>query len=229
MGRPVLYHVIRRVQWAKHVSKIIVATTKMNEDKNLEKITNACNVSIFFGSSEDVLDRYYQTAKSFNLSNIVRITADCPVIDPDIINNTIDKFCTDMYDYVSNCLTRTFPEGMSVEVFTFEALEKCWLESVWMSEREHVTPYIWKNPAIFKSAELLNNEGNQAHIRLTVDYPSDLALIRKIYRKLFPTNPYFLMPDIINFLRKNPNLLNINRNVPSIEWYRTSLKNDRLA
>jgi spore coat polysaccharide biosynthesis protein SpsF len=229
MGRPVLYHVIRRVQWARRVSKIIVATTKNNEDRILEKITNACNVSIFFGSSEDVLDRYYRTAKSFNLSNIVRITADCPVIDPNIIDNTIDKFCTDTYDYVSNCLTRTFPEGMSVEVFTFEALEKCWLESVWMSEREHVTPYMWKNPELFKSAELLNDDGNQGHIRLTVDYPNDLALIRKIYRKLFPLNPYFLMPDVLNFLRKNPNLLNINRNVPSIEWYRASLKNDHIT
>jgi spore coat polysaccharide biosynthesis protein SpsF (cytidylyltransferase family) len=229
MGRPVLYHVIRRVQWAKRVSKIIVATTKKNEDRVLKKITNACSVSIFSGSSEDVLDRFYQTAKSFDLSNIVRITADSPVIDPDIIDSTIDKFCTDVYDYVSNCLTRTFPEGLSVEVFTFEALEKCWQESAWMSEREHVTPYIWKNPGVFKSAELLNNEGNQGHIRLTVDYPNDLKLIRKIYRNLFPLNPYFMMPDITKFLKKNPNLLNMNRNAPSIEWYRESLKNDHIT
>jgi spore coat polysaccharide biosynthesis protein SpsF (cytidylyltransferase family) len=229
MNRPILYHIIRRVQKAKRVSNIVVATTNKKEDRILEKITNACDISIFYGSSEDVLDRYYQTAKCFNFSNIVRITADCPVIDPEILDNTINKFCTDSYDYVSNCITRTFPEGMSVEVFTFEALERCWLESVWMSEREHVTPYLWKNPSVFKLAELINNDGNLAHIRLTVDYPNDLELVRIIYRNLFPINPYFSMLNVIEFLRDNPNLLNINRNTSSIEWYRASLKKDQIA
>lgn len=229
MDKPILYHIIRRIQRAEYVTKIIVATTNNSEDRILERITDACNVSIFFGSSEDVLDRYYQTAKNFDLSNIVRITADCPVIDPKILDSTIEKFCTDTNDYVSNCLTRTFPEGMSVEVFSFKALHKCWRESVWMSEREHVTPYIWKNPALFKSTELLNKAGNQGHIRLTVDYPNDLELVRLIYQNLFPVNPYFSMPDIIQFLGQNPSLLNMNRNTSSIEWYRASLKNDHVA
>jgi spore coat polysaccharide biosynthesis protein SpsF len=198
------------------------------EDRILGKITNACNVPIFFGSVDDVLDRFYQAARKFNFSNVVRITADCPVIDPVIIDKTIDKFGAANYDYVSNCITRTFPEGMSVEVFTFEALEKCWKESVWLSEREHVTPYIWKNPDVFNIAELLNEKGNQSHIRLTVDFPSDLKVIKKVYKSLYPANPYFLSPEIINFLTNNPHIAQINNNIPILEGYRTSLKNDRM-
>jgi spore coat polysaccharide biosynthesis protein SpsF (cytidylyltransferase family) len=227
MGKPILYHIIRRVQQARRISKIIVATTNKNEDRILEKITSACNIPIFFGSNNDVLDRYYQAARTFNFLNIVRITADCPVIDPIIIDKTIDRFNSSSYDYVSNCLTRTFPEGMSVEVFTFEALKKSWHDSVWLSEREHVTPYMWKNPDIFKSAELLNEKGNQSHIRITVDYPSDFKLIKKIYQSLYPSNPYFLLPDIIKFLAENPLLLKINNNIPLLEGYEASLKNDR--
>jgi spore coat polysaccharide biosynthesis protein SpsF len=227
MGKPTLYHIIRRIQQAKRISKIVVATTDKNEDRILEKITSACNIPIFFGSSNDVLDRYYQAARTFNFLNIVRITADCPVIDPIIIDKTIDKFNTDNYDYVSNCLTRTFPEGMSVEVFTFESLKKSWHDSVWLSEREHVTPYMWKNPGIFKIAELSNKEGNQSHIRLTVDFPNDFELIKKIYQNLYPLIPYFLMPDILKFLTDNPKLLDINKNITLLGGYKTSLKNDR--
>jgi spore coat polysaccharide biosynthesis protein SpsF (cytidylyltransferase family) len=227
MGRSMLYHIIRRVQHAKLISDTVVATTNKSEDRILEKITRACRIPIFFGSSEDVLDRFYQTARTHNFTNIVRITADCPVIDPIIIDKTINKFNMGSYDYVSNCLNRTYPEGMSVEVFTFEALKVCWQNSVWKSEREHVTPFLWKNPNKFKISELTNEEGNQSHIRLTVDFPNDLKLIRKIYRHLYPENPYFLKPDIIKFLSQNPSLLEINKNIPILQGYTTSLKNDK--
>jgi spore coat polysaccharide biosynthesis protein SpsF len=229
MTKPILYHVIRRVQQAKRISDVVVATTDKREDKILEEIANACKVPIFFGSSNDVLDRYYQAATRFNFVNIVRITADCPVIDPTIIDKTVDKFNSGSYDYVSNCLTRTFPEGMSVEVFTIEALRKCWCNAIWSSEREHVTPYMWKNPNIFRSDELLNEEGNQSKIRLTIDFPRDFLLIKKIYDKLFPLNPYFLLPDVINLLKTNPNLNKINNNIGIREGYLASLKNDQIV
>jgi len=118
---------------------------------------------------------------------------------------------------------------MSVEVFSFAALEKAWNDSVWLSEREHVTPYIWKNPEIFRSAELLNESRDQSYLRLTVDFPKDFELIRNIYRNLFPHSPYFLLEDILRFLEDNPKLVEINKNIPLLEGYLKSLKNDKIV
>ncbi|MDF0681312.1 MAG: glycosyltransferase family protein [Candidatus Nitrosocosmicus sp.] len=229
MYKPLLYHEIRRLQRSRLVSSIVVATTEQSEDKVLKKICDLTNVNIFYGNTHDVLDRYYNAARNFNLENIVRITADCPVIDPKIIDEAISKFIKEGVDYLNNCSIRTFPEGMSVEVFRFETLEKAWKESLWSSEREHVTPYIWKNADKFSQAVLLNPNGNQSDIRLTIDYPKDLILIRKIYRSLFPMNPYFGLDDIIELINQFPDLKDINNDIIKYEGYTKSLREDTIV
>jgi len=229
MNKPLLYHVIRRLQASKLVSSIVVATTEQREDKVLRKICDLTNVSIFYGNTNDVLDRYYEAARTFNLENIVRITADCPVIDPTIIDDAISKFIKEGVDYLNNCSIRTFPEGMSVEVFRFETLKKTWKESSWSSEREHVTPYIWKNADKFSQAVLLNQKGNQSDLRLTIDYPIDLVLIRKIYRNLFPINPYFGSDDIIQLINQLPGLKEMNNDIVKYEGYTKSLREDTIV
>lgn len=226
-NKPLLFHQIKRIQQSKFISLIIIATTNNKEDKVLKRICDISHVPIFYGNTHDVLDRYYETALEFKLSNIVRITADCPVIDPIIIDKSISKFRKDKVDYLSNCLVKTFPEGMSVEVFTFDSLKKAWQESNLLSEREHVTPYIWKNPDIFKISELINPYGNQSNFRLTIDYPQDLVLIRAIYKKLFAKNPFFELKDITDLLEFDNSLYNINKNIPKYEGYKKSLKNDQ--
>lgn len=226
LGKPMLYHVIRRVQYASLVSEIVLATTKRQEDVGLEKIAAAAGIKTYFGSSDDVLDRYYQAARKFGFKQIVRITADCPLIDPFIIDSTIKKFSSNSYDYVSNSMHPTFPEGLSVEVFTFDALEMAWNEADMMSEREHVTPYIRKNPDKFKSSEL-SNDVNLSHLRWTVDYKADLEFVRRVYRHLFRINPYFNYHDILQLLEENPHLTSINAGIERDEGYKKSIREDR--
>ena len=228
MKKPILFHIIRRLQQSKFISSVVVATTDRNEDMILKQICDISKINIFFGSTNDVLDRYFHAAKTFNSQYIVRITADSPVIDHRIVDEALNKFQKDDVDYLSNWLVKSFPEGISVEVFSFEVLKKAWEESRWTSEREHVTPYIWKNPERFKLGVLTNHRGDQSEIRLTLDYPRDLLLIRKIYENLFPSNPYFGLDDILDLLEKNPFLRKINNDIPKYEGYAKSLELDIL-
>lgn len=226
VGKPMLYHVIRRTKHADLVSEVILATSKKQEDKILEDIATATGIRTFFGNSDDVLDRYYQAAKEYGIRNVVRITADCPLIDPGIIDRTIEKFREGSFDYVSNSIRPTFPEGLSVEVFSFEALERAWLEARLMSEREHVTPYIWKNSNRFKLGEL-SNTLNLSHLRWTVDYKADLAFVKVVYHNLFKINPYFSYSDILQLLERKPHLKSINAGIKLREGYEKSLREDR--
>jgi spore coat polysaccharide biosynthesis protein SpsF len=222
-GKPMLFHVLRRVQNAELVSRVILATTTHPSDKILANIAKVAGAEAYLGSADDVLDRYYQAAKQFNAAKIVRVTADCPVIDPSIIDSVIRKFSKTKCDYASNA--STLPEGLGVEVFTFDALKKAWTEAKLMSEREHVSPYIWKNPRLFKLAEV-KGKPNFSHLRLTVDYEVDLKFVAKLYRHLFELNPYFGYRDILSLLDQYPKLSQINRGIPRREGYRRSLEKD---
>jgi spore coat polysaccharide biosynthesis protein SpsF len=228
-NKPLLTHIIRRVQSCPRISKIILATTIEKEDKALEKICDYTGINIFFGHSTDVLDRFYQASQVHDLSNVIRITADCPVIDPFVIERTIDKYSTSNYDYVSNSISKTFPEGLSVEIFNFKALEYAWQNATWYSEREHVTPFLYKNPSIFRIGEITNPLGNYSHLRLTVDYKLDLLLIRKIYTHLYPSYPFFGFLDIVKLLQEKPYLASINSHISKYEGYNKSLRNDSLV
>lgn len=222
-GKPMLFHVLRRVQNAELISNVILATTTDPRDKILAKIAKAAGAETYFGNAEDVLDRYYQVAKKIKASNIVRITADCPVIDPHIIDSVIRKFSNAKCEYASNA--SAVPEGLGVEVFSLEALKKTWAEAKLMSEREHVTPYMWKNPHRFKLLEV-KDKSNFHELRLTVDYEVDLLLITELYHHLFESNPYFGYDDILLLLKQYPKLSQINRGIPRREGYIKSLEKD---
>lgn len=228
LGIPMLLHVIRRIQRSKLIAKVYLATTDLSEDQILGKIVQSANVQTFFGSANDVLDRYYRTAVKFGIDYIVRITADCPLIDPSITDKTIEKFLEGNYDYVSNAQNPTFPDGLDTEVFTFNTLEKAWKNAKMSSEREHVTPYIWKNPLLFKLGEFSNNSVNLSHMRWTVDNKEDLNFVRRVYRHLYPKNPNFDYHDVLTLLERHPKLMQINNNITRNEGYNKSLKKDRL-
>jgi spore coat polysaccharide biosynthesis protein SpsF len=226
MSKPMLFHIIRRVQQAKNADSVIVATTSEDIDRALENITRAAGIDIFFGNTNDVLDRYYQAARKFELSEIVRISADSPLIDGGLVDCMISYFESNKYDFISNSLKHTFPEGMSIEIFSFRSLEIAWKESIWASEREHVTPYIWKNNKKFNIGEFLNSNGNESGIRLTVDFPEDLILVRQIYKGLFPIQPYFGLSETLDFLKKYPHLIEINNTTEKYQGYKKSIIND---
>lgn len=211
-GKSVLEHVVQRVKRSKKIDKVVVATTTKKEDDRIVNICKKLNIDYFCGSEEGVLDRYFQTARLFHIDPIVRITADCPLIDPDIIDKVIDFYYKGKYDYVSNSHPPTFPDGMDVEVFSFKSLQEAWERATLPEERgEFVTVYILRNPQIFKIGNFLNKEDLYS-LRLTLDGKKDLILIRKIYKELYKKNKNFSLIEILELFRKRPKLLEINRN-----------------
>jgi len=205
-----LDYVIKQLLSSKKIQKIIVATTDLVEDNVICNHLRSQKIDFFRGSSEDVLDRYYECAKQYQVDVIVRITADNPLIDPNIVDLTINKYENQKCDLATNTITRTFPYGTEVEVFSLKALEKAWKFAKKPSEREHVTPYFYNNPTKFKIHHV-QNQKNLSTFRWTVDQIEDFVLVQKIVSKI-NKNP-ILMNDVIHLLTKEPELLDINKNV----------------
>lgn len=226
MGKTILEYVLERVKRAKNIEGIIVATTLNKEDVRIVDLVESLRIKTYRGSSEDVLDRYYQTAKLFGIKHIVRITADCPLIDPQIIDNAIELYFESKADYCSNTLEETFPDGEDVEVFSFNALRSAWKNAKLVSEREHVTPYIKKNPSMFKLVNLKNNTDLSAK-RWTVDTEGDFRFIKAVLEALYPIKPDFNSEDILEFLKNNPHLEKINKGIVRNEGYSKSLNKDK--
>ena len=213
-GITVLEQVIRRLKKANKSDIIIIATTLDKQDDEIVKIAEKEKVPIYRGDRDDVLSRYYFAAKENNLDAVVRITSDCPVIDPDIVDDIIRKFISQKVDYATNTLEKTYPHGMDTEIFTFSSLKKTYSEAKKSYEREHVTPYIRLHPDIFS---LLNIEASpkfySPDIRVTLDTEEDYALLCTIYDYLYPENAYFTTEDIINLFKDKPWLKLINKKV----------------
>ena len=189
------------------LDKIIVATTNLKSDDVIENFVKNMNVDVFRGKSNDVLDRYFQCAKHFSIDTIVRITGDNPLVDPTIIDNLIQKFTLNSYDYLSNAHVRTFPYGTEVEIFSFESLEQAWKNAILPSEREHVTPYFYNNSNLFN----IHNEKQSndiSNLRWTVDREDDLFLVKSIVSKIIKRP--ILLDDILNLFSKEPKLFKIN-------------------
>ena len=218
-GITVLEQVIRRLNKSQKLDEIIIATTKDTEDDRIVEVAKKRNIKWFRGSNEDVLSRYYLVAKENNIDVIARITSDCPCIDPEIVDSVVDEHITTMADYTSKChltkyhlsnsLVKTFPSGLDVEVFNFDTLEKTYKEAKKDYEREHVTPYIYRNPHLFKVNQLASGELSTLHISL--DTEKDYILLCAVFDYLYPQNEYFNAYDIVNLFKEKPWLKLINR------------------
>ncbi len=206
----VLDYVIQQLKHCKNIEKIIIATTSLKEDDVIETFAKNNNILYFRGSSLDVLDRYHQCAKLHNLTTIIRITADNPLIDPNIVEKVLNEFKLHSYDYVSNVIIRSFPYGTETEVFSFDALEKAWNNTKNDNEREHVTPYFYNNPKKFKIHNV-KHQNDLSSFRWTVDQIEDFTLVKNIISKI--NKQPILMDDIVSLLTKEPELLAINKNV----------------
>jgi len=206
--------VINRIKNSKTINKIIVATTvNKSDDPIVELCQSLENIKIFRGDENNVLERYYLAAKENNLSTIIRITSDCPVIDPLIIDQLVNKYNNNNYDYVSNILERTYPRGLDAEVFSFEALKKANDSASSELEKEHTTIYIYSHPLEFNLGSYCQSE-DRSEYRLTIDTEDDLRLIQNIYNELYNTKPNFDQEDIIKLLENNPEWLKINDHIP---------------
>lgn len=215
-GTSALEYMLKRISPSKELQKIIVATTENLSDVAIAAKMKAIGQEYFVGSENDVLDRYYKAALRADAKEkdiIVRLTSDCPLHDPAVIDHVVQFFKKGSYDYAENAIEPyTYPDGMDVEVFTFTALEKAWKEATKPSHREHVTFYFWTNPDIFKLGHYVNPKKGQADYRLTLDYPSDYELISKVAQHFGPRMD-FTMDEILSFLDAHPEIKALNKDV----------------
>lgn len=222
-GRPMLARVIERLSRATRVDKVVVATTTSPADEPIVRWCRDQGVAVFRGSEQDVLERYLGAAREHGATVVVRITADCPLIDPACVDQVIERYQAGGFDYVSNVDPPTFPDGLDTEVFSRAALEEAGQRAQLRSEREHVTPYIRGHPERFRHGSV-TNAVDLSSLRWTIDEPRDLELIRRIYSAL-GERP-FRMADVVQLLQKQPALAHINAGIERNEGYKRSLMND---
>lgn len=214
LDKPIILWDIDRISSSMLIDEIVIAIPYGDENDIIESTIEQYNKKIVItrGSENDVLDRYYKAAIQTKADVIIRITSDCPLIDPTVIDKVIEEFLNNDCDYCSNTLKLTYPRGMDIEIFTFKVLERTWNEAKEDYEREHVTPYIREHPHIFKQHNV-SNEEDLSHLRLTLDTIEDLELITHIYQQLYSTKKMFLLKDIQGLFDKQPDLIKINEHI----------------
>ena len=206
----ILEILIRRLSRSKHISKIVVACSSNILDKKITQICSRIGIDFFVGSENNVLKRFYNTAQKFHGKNIVRITADCPLIDAPIVDEVIENFFSKKVDYASNTNPPSFPDGLDIEIFKFNLLKKAYFNAKTNHEKEHVTPYIVNNNK-FKKFNLLNSY-DASDVRLTLDEEIDFTLIENVIKK-FKNNLYFNLKSILNLQKTNKNIFSMNKHL----------------
>jgi spore coat polysaccharide biosynthesis protein SpsF len=210
-GRSVLRRVVERAGRAKLLQEVIVATSLSPGDEAIAKECRDLGVYCYRGSENDVLDRFYQAALDRNASTVVRITADCPLIDPALIDKTIEALIERDANYASNVASRTYPRGLDVEAMEAWALAQVWREAKKPHQREHVTPYFYEHPELFRLASLTNGS-DYSRYRWTLDTAEDFELLKALYAKL-DNREDFGWRDAIDVMEKEPRLAELNAGV----------------
>jgi spore coat polysaccharide biosynthesis protein SpsF len=209
-GESMLARVVRRVRRAASLDDLVVATTAAPADAAVVDECRRLGVASFLGDEHDVLDRFYRAAQAHSAGAVVRITADCPLIDPGLIDRVVDDFRVWAPDYASNVLERTYPRGLDAEVISFPALERAWHEASEPYQRAHVTPYFYVHPDLFRLLSVTASPADYSAHRWTVDTADDLSFVREVVRRL--AEP-FSWTDVLDLLAREPALADINRAV----------------
>ena len=227
MGRPLLSYQIERLRFSKMIDKIIIATTVNEEDAPIVKLYQKEGLNFYRGSEDDVLDRYYQTAKKYNTAHIMRLTADCPLIEPNICDSIAEVYFENAIDYIRT--GETFAEGLDCEIIGFEALTKSWLEAESKSEREHVTLYTRNHPELFKTM-VKENETDDSRYRITVDEEEDFLVVKTILENLYKgSDSYFTVREIKSYLDSHLEVYKLNSDIIRNEGLLKSLQDDGVS
>ena len=213
----VLGHVIRRCRCVGNLDLVVVATTTAEKDAAIVAAAEAEGAWVFRGSEEDVLDRYYNAAREARAQAVVRITSDCPLLDPGVVRALVERYLAGQdldppVDYVCNTLERTFPRGLDAEVFSFAAMERAWTMATSPADREHVTPYIYRHPELFR-CENYSNSADLSSLRWTLDTEDDWRLIEAIFRELYRPGRQFSTSEVLDLLSRRPELNALNAHV----------------
>lgn len=210
LGRPMLSLQIERLRRCRRIDRLIVATSSDPSDAPIAELCSRERIDCFRGDLQDVLDRFYQAASRYAPEHVVRLTGDCPLADPGLIDRVIDFHLEGGYDFTGNALVRTFPRGLDVSVFRHALLGEAWREARRPEEREHVTLYMKAHPERYRLGDFRDAQ-DRSHLRWTVDEPADLDFVRAVYERLYPANPSFGSADVYRLLEHEPGLAAMNR------------------
>jgi spore coat polysaccharide biosynthesis protein SpsF len=225
LGKSLLARMIERLQMIKYQAEIVIATSTEAVDDAIENEAKILALPCYRGSLTNLLDRHYQVAELFEADYLVKIPSDCPLIDPEIINQVFDYFFENDFDYVSNLHPATFPDGNDVEIMTKDCINKTWLEAKKPLELEHTTPYIWENPDQFSIGNFEWKTGldySMTH-RFTIDYQEDYEFIKAVFEELYPKKKSFGCDSILELLAEKPEIFEINKKYAGVNWYRNHL------
>ncbi len=223
LGKPMLWHLVKRVRAARYVDDVVIAATTNEKDDSLEKFAVENNLGIYRGSEDDIVDRLFNAGGEYDAHTIVRVWGDCPLIDPDLIDKVLSEFISGGYDYANNFNPPTYPVCMSFEVYTLKTLERIWNETDDMFYRQYPSEYIYRNHVLFKTI-YDKNDINLSNIHLTVDYIQDFELITEIFRALYKDDRVFHIKDILEFIGKYPKLKEMNKDLArNIEFNRDKI------
>ena len=225
LGKPMLLHQIERLSKVAGIDRLIVATSQEPSDLPIVELCQEHHIDCFQGDLGDVLDRFYHCAEIYPAEHIVRLTGDCPLVDPQIIDELITFHLDGGFDYSSNCIEPTLPDGLDAEIMRLSSLETAWREAQLPSEREHVTPYLYNNPHIFHCGSYRYHE-NLSALRWTVDEASDFEFITKVYERLYEKNSSFSMMDILQLMQDDSTLQDINSSIARNQGLLKSLAED---
>ncbi|MDT8375577.1 MAG: glycosyltransferase family protein [Mariprofundaceae bacterium] len=226
LGVPMLLRQIERISRSRLIDKLCVATTSDATDNPVSKLCEENSIPCFRGSMDDVLDRYYQAAKKHGAEHIVRLTGDCPLTDPAVIDDVIRFYVDGNYDFVSNCICPTFPDGLDVAVFSRAVLEESWREAMLPSHREHVTSYARQAEGRYKIGSY-EASCDRSHLRWTVDEKDDYDFVVRVYEELYPENPAFTSEDVVSLLSEKKDIASINSRFIRNEGLLKSLAEDQ--
>lgn len=234
VGRPMLWHIVNRVRQAPGINGVVVATSSLAKDAPIRDFCEREGINHFAGSESDVLDRFYRAAVLFKADPIIRVTGDCPLVDPQVVGRLLKFYQSGQYDHVGVATGAgavfmdggRYPNGLDAECFGFKSLERAWNEAKEPTDREHVTPYIWRHPALFKVGAM-KSEVDYSHLRFSVDYEADFELVSRIYEALYREDRPFLLDDVIGFISSHPEMPGLNQEYIGKEGYKALWKKDR--
>ncbi len=227
-GKPSVQHVIERARLVRGVDEVVLATSTASIDDPLANFCKTFSVPVVRGSEEDVLDRYYQAAKAARADVVIRITGDCPLLDPDESAKVLEAFHSSGADYISNVHPPTLPDGLDTEVFSFKALETAWKQAEKKSEREHVTLYISTHPEQFCLKSISNSVDLSGH-RWTLDEERDYRMLSAVYDELTQRGQFGTLDQVLGILRDRPDIARLNGSIERNEGLKKSQQEDGLV